>query len=154
MLHHNTENRKINMNVINSNISLQNSKFKNVSYYSNCSFKRQNAKQAKEEHTTDKNKQASNLWKYITIGSFILALITDIIVERRIRLDDKAKIETLKKEKELADKLTKDLEEQAKKLEEEINKQKEAIKKIKKEGQENNNPKTPRIDVESTKNSK
>ena len=146
------------MNVINSNISHQNLKFKKFPYYSNCSLKKQNTPQAKDEYTTDKNKQTNtktkNLWKYIAIGSFILALITDIIVERKIRIDDKAKIETLKKEKELADKLIKDLEEQSKKLEEEIKKQKEAIKNIKKEGQGNNNSKPPGIDVESTKNSK
>lgn len=143
------------MNIISPNILQQNLNIKKNPYYSNCSFKVQNQRRLKDENITDNKKttkKEKKIWKYITIGSLILALVTDIIVERKIRIDDKAKIEALKKEKELANKLIKDLEEQSKKLEEEINKQKKTIKNIKKEGQENNNSKPPRIDVESTEN--
>ena len=113
------------MNIISPNILQQNLNIKKNPYYSNCSFKVQNQQRLKDENITDNKKttkKEKKIWKYITIGSLILALVTDIIVERKIRIDDKAKIEALKKEKELANKLIKDLEEQSKKLEEEINK--------------------------------
>ena len=141
-------NRIIGMNIKNySNLD-----FNRHSYQSNNIFKGKNVSLSKDEFIQSKDKpikkEEKKMWKYIAAGAFILALIADIIVERKIRVDDKAKIDALKKDKELTNKIIKDLEEQSKKLEDEINKQKEIINQLKNGGKDNNNNKPPKIDVD------
>ncbi len=68
----------------------------------------------------------NNTWKYITGGLLFFAMIGDIIAERKIRLEDKAKLEALKNEKELLNKMFKEADEKSRKLEDDM----EALNKL------------------------
>ena len=103
------------------------------------------------EQNAQKKKKKNNIWTFVVTGAIILALITDIIVEHKIRVEEKAKKEAIQKEKELIEKLKKEAEEKAKKLEEEIEKQKDALEKTKGNGNSGNSSGIPEVNVEPPK---
>lgn len=117
-------------------------------YTSKITFKSNNVREAMQNKPANnannkKPREKQNLWKYVSIGALIVALIADIIVEHKIRIENK----NIKKEKELTDKFIKDLQEQSKNLEKEIKKQKEQIDNLK-QGGNNSNKKAPDINVD------
>lgn len=122
----------MNINAVNSTIK----SIQKVSFKSSNNQSVNNIKQAPDEFVSEQNiqkkKKKKNFWASVAIGALALALVADIVVEHKIRVEEKAKKEALQKEKELAEKLKKEAEEKAKQLEEEIKKQKEALKKAKK----------------------
>lgn len=94
-------------------------------------------------------KKKTNTWKNIIVGLSIIVLITDVIIERKLRIEEKAQ----KKEKELLEESIKKLKEEAKKLEEQIQKKRDEISNLKNENNSTttNSPKTkpPRIDLDN-----
>ncbi len=123
-----------------------------LAYRNIASFKSSNIHKSNETtpqksvNNSDDKKQGGKqkLWKYVSFGALILALIADIVVEHKIRVE-KQRIDA---EKELADKLIKDLQEQSKKLDEEIKKQKELINKLKQNSNNCDSKDIPEIDVD------
>lgn len=123
-----------------------------LAYRNIASFKSSNIHKSNETtpqksvNNSDDKKQGGKqkLWKYVSFGALILALIADIVVEHKIRVE-KQRIDA---EKELADKFIKDLQEQSKKLDEEIKKQKELINKLKQNSNNCDSKDIPEIDVD------
>ncbi len=102
-----------------------------------------------ELNTQNNKKKKKQVWTYLAIGTLILALITDIIIEHNLRMTEKAQ----KKEKELLEESIKKLKEESKKLEEQIQKKKNEINDLKNNTTpaKNNSPemKPPKIDLDS-----
>lgn len=106
-----------------------------------------------DEFVTKNNYQAkkkkTNVWKNIIVGLSIIVLITDIIIERKLRIEEKAQ----KKEKELLEESIKKLKEESKKMEEQIQKKRDEISSLKNKNNPTttNSPKTkpPKIDVDN-----
>ena len=141
----------MNINAINSTIkSIQKISFKSSNNQTVIN-KQQLSDEFVSEQNTQNKKKKKNIWTYVAIGALILALVADIVVEHKIRVEEKAKKEAIQKEKELAEKLKKEAEEKAKKLEEEIKKQKEALEKAKKNGKSSGDSDIPDINIEPPK---
>lgn len=137
----------MNINAVNSTIkSIQKISFKS-SNEQTVSSKQPIADEFISEQNAQKKKKKNNIWTSVAIVALILALVADIVVEHKIRVEEKAKKEAIQKEKELAEKLKKEAEEKAKKLEEEIKKQKEAIEKAKKSGKPGGGSNVPEINI-------
>lgn len=73
-----------------------------------------------QDNNSAQQKKKNNTWKYLTAAALFLALIADIIVERKARMDEKAKFEALKNEKELMEQMFKEAEQKSKKLEDDM----------------------------------
>ena len=73
-----------------------------------------------QDNNSAQQKKKNNAWKYLTAAALFLALIADIIVERKARMDEKAKFEALKNEKELMEQMFKEAEQKSKKLEDDM----------------------------------
>lgn len=141
----------MNINAVNSTIkSIQKISFKSSNNQTVIN-KQQLSDEFVSEQNTQNKKKKKNIWTYVAIGALILALVADIVVEHKIRVEEKAKKEAIQKEKELAEKLKKEAEEKAKKLEEEIKKQKEAIEKANKSGKSGSDSDVPDINIEPPK---
>ena len=141
----------MNINAINSTIkSIQKISFKSSNNQTVIN-KQQLSDEFVSEQNTQNKKKKKNIWTSVAIGALILALVADIAVEHKIRVEEKAKKEAIQKEKELAEKLKKEAEEKAKKLEEEIKKQKEALEKAKKNGKSSGDSDIPDINIEPPK---
>lgn len=138
----------MNINAINSKIeSIREIAFKSSNNQAGIS-----KQQASDEFILERNvqnkKKNKNIWSYVATTALVSALIADIVVEHKIRVEEKAKKEAIQKEKELFEKLKNEAEEKAKKLEEEIKKQKEALENArKKEGTAG----VPNINIEPPK---
>lgn len=123
-----------------------------LTYKNIASFKSSNIHKSNETipqkpvNNSDEKKQGGKqkLWKYVSFGILALTIILNIIVEHKIRAE-KQRIDA---EKELADKLIKDLQEQSKKLDEEIKKPKELINKLKQNSNNCDSKDIPEIDVD------
>ncbi len=73
-----------------------------------------------QDNNSAQQKKKNNAWKYLTAAALFLAFIADIIVERKARMDEKAKFEALKNEKELIEQMFKEAEQKSKKLEDDM----------------------------------
>lgn len=85
-----------------------------------------------------KEKKSKNSWKLALAGIAFLALVTDIVIERKLRLEEKAKAEALKNEKEYLDKLFKESEEKSKNLEDNLEAIGKLVESLKSEPNSNN----------------
>lgn len=142
----------MNINAVNSTIkSIQKISFKSSNNQAVINKQQLSDEFVSEQNAPQKKKKKKNIWTYVAIGALILALVADIVVEHKIRVEEKAKKEAIQKEKELAEKLKKEAEEKAKKLEEEIKKQKEAIEKANKSGKSGSDSDVPDINIEPPK---
>lgn len=138
----------MNINAVNSTIkSIQKISFKSSNNQAVINKQQLSDEFVSEQNAPQKKKKKKNIWTYVAIGALILALVTDIAVEHKIRVEEKAKKEAIQKEKELAEMLKKEAEEKAKKLEEEIKKQKKAIEKANKSGKSGRDSDVPDINI-------
>ena len=118
-------------------ISYQNSAKK--SFLSNKPSQTQNdTKDNKPSTEQIKEKKSKSSWKLALAGITFLALVTDIVIERKLRLEEKAKAEALKNEKEYLDKLFKESEEKSKNLEDNLEAIGKLVESLKSEPNSNN----------------
>lgn len=121
------------------------------------SFKMNNTKSntetlKRDEYVSNANnqekKKKNSTWKNILLVLLIITLITDIIIEHKARMEEKAQ----KIEKELLEESIKKLKDESKKLEEQIQKTKDEINNLKNQSN-TTSPKNnqPKIDPEAPK---